>query len=67
MAKFTYRATEFNRVNWEKLAEQAQGERVVVAIDVGKVDMFANLMMPDRSILATVKWSHPQESAAVVK
>lgn len=66
MGKFTYRATEFKRVDWEKLIGQGQGD-LVVSIDVAKRDFFATLMRRDRTVLGTVKWVHPQESGAVVE
>jgi transposase len=38
----------------------------VFAVDVAKEDFVAALMKPDRSVLVTIKWQHPQETRAMM-
>lgn len=67
MRKYNYRAQKFQQVNWEQLREQAAGERLILAIDVAKKDFFVVLMKPDRTVLKTIRWEHPQQSPALLR
>ncbi|MGF1614802.1 MAG: hypothetical protein ACFCVA_13080 [Gammaproteobacteria bacterium] len=62
MGKRRYRTTEVNRVNWAQLAEQAGGARVVFGVDVAKEKFVGTLLKPDRSVLETIRWQHPQQT-----
>jgi transposase len=67
MKKRRYRATNVKQANWEKIASLAAGQRMVLGVDVAKDDFFAALMTPDRSVIATIKWVHPQQTGEVGK
>ena len=67
MSKYKYRATKFQRVNWERVREQAADRQVVLAIDVAKKDMYAVLMKPDRTVIETLRWQHPLETRAFME
>jgi transposase len=62
MKKRRYRATNVKKANWEKIADLAGGERTVLSVDVAKDDFFAALMKPDRSVIDTIKWVHPEQT-----
>lgn len=66
MSKHTYRAVEFQQLNWSQLRERIAGERVVLAVDVAKEHFVATLMQASRQPLATLKWSHPVDTRALV-
>jgi hypothetical protein len=66
MKKHIYRATSVNSVDWPRLVEQVQAQRVVVAIDVAKEVPMAALMTAEGQGLKTLKWAHPAQSAEVV-
>jgi len=42
-------------------------DRLIFAVDVAKEDFVAALMKPDRSVLVTIKWQHPQETRAMME
>lgn len=67
MRKYNYRAEKFQQVNWGQLREQTLGERLILAIDVAKKDFFVALMRPDQTVLKTIRWSHPQQSRALLE
>ena len=67
MKKRTYRATNVKQVNWEQIAGLAVGQRVVFGVDVAKDNFFAVLMRTDRSVIDTIKWVHPQQTAEMVE
>lgn len=67
MRKYNYRAERFQQVNWEPLREQVAGERLVLAIDVAKVDFFVALMKADRTVLKTIRWRHPHETHVLLE
>ena len=62
MNKRRYKATNVKQVNWEMIATQTQGERMVFGIDVAKEDFFAVLMKADQTVIETLKWVHPQQT-----
>lgn len=66
MGKHTYRAVDFQRVDWVAMGERVADERVVFAVDAAKTGFVATLMTPAREVLVTVKWSHPQQTRALV-
>ena len=61
--KKPYRALKINQIVVRALLEKAISDRLVVAVDVAKEKMVAAVMDETESVLATVKWSHPRESA----
>ena len=67
MSKRRYSATEFNRVNWAMIREQVAGQRAVFAVDVAKEDFLGTLFDAQRRALVTVKWTHPQNTRALVQ
>jgi transposase len=67
MSKRRYSATKFNAVNWAGIKEQVAGQRTVFAIDVAKEDFVGAVMSSDRTVLVTVKWTHPQQTRALVE
>ena len=67
MNKRRYRTTEVNQVNWAQLAEQAGGQRVVFGVDVAKEKFVGTLLKPDRSVLKTIKWHHPQQTPELLQ
>lgn len=66
MKKRRYKATDVKRVNWERVAAQTQGQRIVFGIDVAKEVFFAVLMKVDQSVIETLKWMHPNETRELV-
>ena len=62
MKKRRYRATNVKQANWERIAELAAGQHVVFGVDVAKDDFFGVLMKTDRSVIATIKWVHPEQT-----
>jgi len=65
MKKHRYRATNVEKVNWEKITALGAGQRVVFSVDVAKEDFFGVLMKADRSVIETIKWVHPQQTREV--
>ena len=62
MKKRRYRTTKVNQVNWAQIAEQAGEQKVVFAVDVAKEKFVAALMKPDRTVLKTIQWQHPDQT-----
>jgi transposase len=68
MNKHRYHAVELKQVDWELIARQtAEQERVVFAVDVAKDDFVGGLMSTDRTLVEMVKWTHPQQTRALVE
>lgn len=67
MSKRRYSATKFNAVNWAAIKEQVTEQRCVFAIDVAKEDFVATMMRADRTAVVTLKWTHPQQTRALVE
>jgi transposase len=61
MTKHRYRTIECKKFEWRKLAETVSGRRVVLSIDVAKVDFVAAFVLEER-VVARVKWKHPAET-----
>ena len=61
--KRPYRAIQVNDVRVAGVLEDAHPGRLVVAIDIAKEKMVAAVMDDEESVLVTVRWSHPKESA----
>ncbi len=60
MTKCRYHTTKVNQVNWTQIAEQAGDQPVVFAVDVAKEKFVGALMKPDRTVLKTIQWLHPE-------
>jgi transposase len=67
MAKRKYRSVPVNSVDRERLLERLDGLPVVVGVDVAKVKQFGALMLPDRSVVQTVRWEQPHEQDDFVR
>lgn len=66
MKKHRYQATNVNDVPWDQLAELADGQPLVFGVDVAKEDLFGVLMTPERDVLRTIKWQHPNQTRELV-
>jgi transposase len=53
-------------VNWVQIAEQAGDQSVVFAVDVAKEKFVAALMKPDRAVLKTIQWQHPEQTPELI-
>lgn len=62
MSHYIYRAIPVQKLDWARVRRQAGEARLVAAIDVAKDMQFMTLMREDRSVLHTVKWSHPDHT-----
>ncbi len=62
MTKRRYRTTKVNQVNWPQIAGQAGEQKVVFAVDVAKEKFVGALMTPDRTVLKTIQWQHPEQT-----
>ena len=62
MNKRRYHTTKVNQVNWAQVAEQAGEQPVVFAVDVAKEKFVGALMTPDRTVLKTIQWQHPEQT-----
>ena len=58
MKKRPYRAVPVKNVDVADIRERLSGQRLVVGVDVAKVDFVATLMTERGENLATVKWKH---------
>lgn len=74
MKKRTYRTVKINDLDQPALDAAVQGRRLIVGIDVAKVDMVAALADRDAEIvdgqvevLKTIKWRHPTETPLFVE
>ena len=66
MSRGRYHAADFKTVNWEEIAEQTVGQRIVFAIDIAKDDFVGTLMKMDRTPIKTLKWTHPRQTGKLV-
>lgn len=66
MKKHRYQATNVNGLHWASLAEVAGGQPLVLGVDVAKEDFFGVLMTPQRDVLRTIKWQHPNQTRELV-
>jgi transposase len=62
MKKHRYSAKNIKQADWKSIGEQTAGRRIVFGIDVAKEKFFGVLMGVDLSVIATVKWIHPQQT-----
>jgi hypothetical protein len=62
MNKRRYHTTKVNQVNWAQITEQAGDQPVVFAVDVAKEKFVGALMTPDRTVLKTIQWQHPEQT-----
>lgn len=62
MSKHRCHSIECKQMNGSRVCEETGGERIVFAIDVAKHDAVAVMQVRSGTILARVKWQHPQES-----
>jgi transposase len=62
MSKHRYHSVECKQVDWQRIADGAGGEPIVLAIDVAKRDFVALLQTASGAILARIKWAHPEET-----
>jgi transposase len=62
MKKHRYSATNIKQANWEKIRAQTTGKRVVFGVDVAKEKFFGVLMHEDLTVIATLKWVHPEQT-----
>ena len=67
MEKHRYRTTDVKVADWAEIGKQTHDEHVVFSIDIAKEDMVGVLMKPDRTVITTLKWQHPQESMLLAK
>lgn len=66
MSKRRYHSMACKQVDWEALAEQSVGERVILAIDVAKYDFVAVVQTLTGVVLARIKWAHPHETPVLL-
>jgi len=67
MSQYTYRAIWVQKLDCAGVREHAGEGRLIAAIDVAKDVQFMALMSEDRSVVRTVKWSHPDQTRHVVE
>lgn len=74
MKKRTYRTVKINDLDRPALALAVQGLRLIVGIDIAKVDMVAALVDRDAElvdgqvqVLKTIKWRHPAQTPLFVE
>ena len=66
MKKRIYRKMPVNQFQPSSLSRDDVGARLVVAVDVAKVDMVAAFAAGDGRVLNTIAWKAPGENAAVL-
>lgn len=66
MKKQPYRIVKLVELKVEELARRIEGQRVVVSLDVAKVDMVAAIVAESKEVLATVGWKAPLENGTFV-
>lgn len=67
MKKRPYRAISVKEVDRTMIRQRLEGQRVIVGIDVAKVDFVATLMGEDSETVVTLKWKHPTETREFVQ
>jgi len=65
MKKRIYRTTPVNAFHACTVRREDIGTKLVVAVDVAKVDMVAAFASADRRVLTTVRWKAPTENLAL--
>jgi transposase len=66
MKKRIYRTTPVNAFHACTVRREDIGAKLVVAVDVAKVDMVAAFAAADHRVLATVRWKAPTENLALL-
>jgi transposase len=66
MKKRIYRTMPVNAFQPSSIRREDVGGKLVVAVDVAKVDMVAALATADRRVLTTIRWKAPTENLAVL-
>lgn len=66
MKKRIYRTMPVNAFQPCSIRREEVGGRLVVAVDVAKVDMVAALVAADHRVLTTIRWKAPNENLAVL-
>jgi transposase len=66
MKKRIYRTMSVNAFQACSIRREDAGARLVVGVDVAKVDMVAAFAASDRRILTTVRWKAPAENAMLL-
>lgn len=67
MKKRPYRTQQVNSVDAAEIHKRIGGQRLVVGVDVAKVDFVATLMTERGENVSTIKWKHPSETRAFVQ
>jgi transposase len=67
MKKRPYRAVPVKTVDVADIRQRLSGQRLVVGVDVAKVDFVATLMTERGDSLLTVKWKHPTETRDFIR
>lgn len=67
MSQYIYRAIPLQKLDWTRVGKLSGEGRLVAAIDVAKDVQFMALMREDRSVVRTVKWSHPDQTRQLMK
>ncbi len=62
-SKRPYRAHSLERLDWSTVGDLVEGQQVIVGIDVAKEGMVAAVMVEGESVVKTVRWSHPKQTA----
>jgi transposase len=67
MKKRIYRRTPVKQFDAATIRPEDVGSRLVVAVDVAKVDMVAALVAADGTVLKTICWEAPAENVVVIE
>ncbi|NOY73007.1 MAG: IS110 family transposase [Gammaproteobacteria bacterium] len=67
MKKRTYKTKKVNQINWNLLKARLAGEEVALAIDIAKKKQFALLFNKSNDVSELFRWSHPEETPAVLE
>ncbi|MES9856174.1 MAG: transposase [Sedimenticola sp.] len=65
MKKRRYQSRKIQRIDWDKISEQVEGQRLIFAIDVAKEAFYGALMTSTQEVLGIVKWMHPSETRSL--
>ncbi len=64
MKKRRYQSRKIQYIDWNRISEQVEGQRLVFAIDVAKEKFYGALMTSSQEVMGIVKWIHPGETRA---
>jgi transposase len=62
MKKHRYSAKNIKQADWKQISAQTAGRRIVFGVDVSRDDFFGVLMRVDLTVIATLKWVHPEQT-----